>query len=198
MLHRLKALFQNKLVKFIVLFVLIYPIGYEWITLYSVNVAKNWWGAFWWDYVDLPTLDLLTTHSATVMRWFGVDLTVEGRLMYLANSAGNIRIDSACLALGLMVMFSALIISYPSKIKLKAIFIPVGILVIHILNVIRVSTVGIILAHYPQYKWPFVDKHHLFFDTSVYVFIFLMFVLFTKLSGKKLLAQEASASGNQN
>lgn len=190
MINRVKTFFQNKLIRFITLFVLIYVVGYEGITLYSVNVAKNMWGAFWWEYVDRATLDLLTQHSAAVMRWAGVDLVVNERYMYLANNAGNIRIDSACLAIGLMVMFFALIISYPAKPKLKVIFITVGLLVIHALNVIRVSAVGIILAKYPQYKWPFVDKHHLFFDTSVYVFIFLMFVLFTRLSGKKLLESE--------
>lgn len=187
MLDRIKTFFKNKLIRFITLFFLIYVVGYEWITLYSVNVAQNWWGAIWWDYVDIPTLDLLTSHSAAAMQWLGIDLTVQGRYMFLANNTGNIKIDSACLALGLMVMFTALIISYPSSLKLKLIFIPTGIIVIHLLNVIRVTGVGLILAKYPQYRWPFVDKHHLFFDTSVYVFIFLMFVLFTKFSGKKIL-----------
>ncbi len=190
MLNRIKTFFQNKLVRFIGLFLLIYVVGYEWITMYSVNVAKNWWGAFWWEYIDLATLDLLTSHSAAIMKSVGVDLTIDGRYVHLIKSGGTIRIDSACLANGLMVMFAALIISYPSSLKLKLFFAPAGVVFIHLLNVIRVAGVGIILDKYPQYRWPYVDKHHLFFDTSVYIFIFLMFVLFTRLSGAKLLPKE--------
>lgn len=144
----------------------------------------------WWDF-QIFTLDLLTTHSSFVMKLMGIGVTVtDARYMILENAVGNIRIDQPCLAIDLMFMFAFLIISYPSTYKLKAIFGIGGIIGIHFLNVLRVSGVALVLVKYPDLVWPLVDKHHLIFDTSVYILIFLMFVLFTRLSNKQLKRME--------
>lgn len=146
-------------------------------------------GGPWWDF-QIFTLDLLTSHSAFLMKLFGIGVKiVESRYMLLENSVGNIRIDQPCLAIDLMFMFAFLIISYPSSYKLKAIFGIGGIIAIHFLNVLRVTGVAIVLVKYPNRVWPLVDRHHLIFDTSVYILIFLMFVLFTWLSNKYLKAK---------
>ena len=85
---------------------------------------------------------------------------------------GGIGIGDYCLAIELMVLFTALIISYPAPVKHKLWFIPLGLLCIQVANVIRLVGLCILTVHLPKY----VDfNHHYTFRIVVFLFILLMY-----------------------
>jgi exosortase/archaeosortase family protein len=108
------------------------------------------------------------------------------------NGSGSVFMGISCLGISLMGGFIALIVSYPGKIKYKLWYIPMGILIIQILNVLRMSTLTL-LMHY-GFKYTFNDynlfcffkmNHHDLFNLFIYFIIFIMFVVYINKFGMK-------------
>ena len=97
----------------------------------------------------------------------------------------NVYIKNFCLGINTMFVFSALIIGFPGKWKDRLWFIPIGMLGIHFINIIRIVALclAIILSPTPENF-----KHHEIFDAIAMVFIFLMFMVWVRRSGKSSLA----------
>ncbi|MFN6038909.1 MAG: hypothetical protein ACK452_10620, partial [Bacteroidota bacterium] len=73
----------------------------------------------------------------------------EDRTFQLIGIVGGVNnpgvwVGTGCNALTLFALFSIFIISFPGKLKNKIWFIPLGILIIHFLNIIRVTCLAII------------------------------------------------------
>ena len=92
-----------------------------------------------------------------------------------------IGISDSCNGLILFVVFSGFIVSFPSTIKSKLLFIPVGILAIYFFNIIRIFCLALIYIYYPHY----LDfNHHYTFTLFVYLDIFLLWMAYVKKFGK--------------
>ncbi|MBC7864741.1 MAG: archaeosortase/exosortase family protein, partial [Bacteroidia bacterium] len=90
----------------------------------------------------------------------------------LSQFPGNYQgvwIGYACNALSLFVLFSFFIISFPGNWLKKLWFIPVGILLVHLLNILRVFALVLIAHHH----YDFLSFNHTYtFTILVYAFIF--------------------------
>jgi exosortase/archaeosortase family protein len=96
---------------------------------------------------------------------------------------GEVFIGVPCLGLGLMGVYTALIVAFPGKLKSKLIFIPAGILLIIILNILRISFLAIMLYYYPNqdnlsqtFAGFMVTYHHKLFNYGVLLIIFGIFI----------------------
>lgn len=103
------------------------------------------------------------------------------------QDGGKVYIGVPCLGLGLIGVYSALIVAFPGRIKSKLIFIPAGILFIIILNILRISFMAIMLYRYPNeafltktFAGFIVSHHHKLFDYGVLILIFIVFVIWVK------------------
>ncbi len=98
------------------------------------------------------------------------------------DGSNGVWIGSNCNAITLFSLFSVFIIAYPGKIKDKLWYIPTGIIIIHILNILRVIALVLIAYYYPQY----LNFNHTYtFTFLVYSFIFLLWMVWVnKFSGK--------------
>ena len=103
------------------------------------------------------------------------------RIFYKERSL--LLIVSNCNALELMVLFAGFIIAYKSKWQLKLVAIPLGIIAIHVVNVLRCMA----LVKLAGSSWSrfFYFTHHYLFTLIIYAFIFILWMGFIKLASKK-------------
>ncbi len=78
-----------------------------------------------------------------------------------------VRIGSSCNGLEPIILFAIFIIAYPGKLTHKLWFIPAGVIVIHLVNIIR----NYVLTLMVYYKMPSFDFFHR------YVFVILVYLL---------------------
>ncbi|MEO6305997.1 MAG: exosortase family protein XrtF [Bacteroidia bacterium] len=104
------------------------------------------------------------------------------------DGSNGVWVGSNCNAITLFSLFSVFIIAYPGKLKNKLWFIPLGIVAIHILNILRVIALVLIAYYYPQY----LNFNHTYtFTFLVYSFIFLLWMIWVnKFSIKKQAGHE--------
>ncbi|MCS4198135.1 exosortase/archaeosortase family protein [Salinibacter ruber] len=83
--------------------------------------------------------------TGTTLSGLGLDVAVEGRTVQLAQTSG-VRIVNGCNGLATIGAFIGFIVAYPGKTKRRLWFIPLGIAVIFLANVVRVSVLAGVLA----------------------------------------------------
>ncbi len=91
--------------------------------------------------------------------------------------AKAVWVGRGCMGRNLMGLFAGFIVAYPGKLKSKLFFIPIGIFVIFLINIVRIGGLAIILKCCPE-NLDF--NHHILFKYTVYFFIFLMWVFWVK------------------
>ncbi|WP_298155292.1 exosortase family protein XrtF [Flavobacterium sp.] len=84
------------------------------------------------------------------------------------------RIVEGCNAVSVMILFVAFIVAFSSRFLKTTLFIFSGVLLIHVLNVIRVGLISVAMRTYPQYK-DFL--HDIVFPLFIYGVVFGLWVL---------------------
>jgi exosortase/archaeosortase family protein len=98
--------------------------------------------------------------------------TNENRTMYFQNN-GYISIDLGCSGLKPILQFILLMLLFPGPWKHKAWFIPMGIVMVHLTNLFRITGLAVITVTIPEY-WEFA--HDNLFRPFFYVVIFFLWV----------------------
>ena len=84
------------------------------------------------------------------------------------------RIIEGCNALSVMILFTAFIIAFTGKWKHTISYILGGILLIHILNIIRIALLSAALFHFPEYEHLL---HGVIFPLFIYGVVFILWVI---------------------
>jgi exosortase family protein XrtF len=134
-----------------------------------------------YDFVITPytTLDSwlilqIISQAESILTFFGYEL-LEHNLystyhMGIKGTSGVV-IGNPCDGLSLFILFAAFIVVFKGKWWVKLLFVGVGILFIHILNVLRVVALALVVKYHPEQ----LDFHHSYtFTLLVYAFIFLL------------------------
>ncbi len=107
-------------------------------------------------------------------------IDLESDHVVLLLDSGNYRgiwVGDECNGFKLFSIFSIFIIAFPGDWRKKLWFIPVGLIFIHLANVLRVMALVMINNHYPEY----LDFNHLYtFTIFVYGIIFLLWLYWAK------------------
>jgi exosortase/archaeosortase family protein len=101
---------------------------------------------------------------------FRINITIEGQIMWFKNGSG-VSIGSACSGLKQIMQFVLLLIIYPGPWKHKSWFIPLGIILIYLTNLARVSGMAITAIISPE-RIRFI--HDTILRTMFYVVIFVL------------------------
>lgn len=125
-------------------------------------------------------LDTALTHniaaiSASVLRVFGYNATIDSAdlTMILMDGKPTVFIATFCDGMVLYALFTGFVLAFPGSSPHKVWFIPVGILLIYIVNVLRI--VALCLNHY--YSKSTVEfNHHYTFAFIEYGFICLLWL----------------------
>lgn len=84
------------------------------------------------------------------------------------------RIIEGCNALSVMILFVSFIVAFTGKFKKAIIFILFGLLLIHLLNIVRIALLSVALYHYPQHEH---ILHAVIFPLIIYGIVFLLWVI---------------------
>lgn len=111
---------------------------------------------------------------------FGIDIATSGRSIAAVNCEGyysHITIAPECTSLKQWLHWLFLMLLFPGPWKHKAWYIPLGLIIIELTNVIRTTGILTLLLYWPD-KFDFF--HDYLFKTFFYVVIFLMWVVWTE------------------
>lgn len=87
------------------------------------------------------------------------------------------RVVEGCNAMSVMILFVAFVIAFKGKLKYTFLFIISGILIIHILNVLRIALLAMALFHYPEYEH---ILHGVIFPLFIYGVVFSLWVIWVQ------------------
>jgi exosortase/archaeosortase family protein len=111
-------------------------------------------------------------HSKWLVGHF-LSITTIDRTFFFENGY-SLNIVFSCSGIKQMLQFALLILLYPGPWKHKAWYIPMGLVMIHLTNVIRISGLCVTMAYWPQH-WHFAHDYP--FRVIFYVVIFFLWVI---------------------
>lgn len=127
--------------------------------------------------------------NAAVLSAFGYEVLSAGRIIALPGGNG-IELVDGCNGLEVIGLFLGFVVAYPGTWKNRAWFIPAGILLIYLVNIIRIAVLVL-----TQVSWPgFFDIMHDYLTTSVfYLVVFVLWVIWAQLTDESLVGSESVA-----
>ena len=167
--------------KRIVLFLIIFLGTYgAWMMLYHGLIHP-------WGKLDTLVINDSSLWALWVLEHLGFD-TFQGnhetiRTIGISGTHG-LWIGDPCNGITLFALFTFFILAYPGAWKHKTWFIPLGITLIHVLNIFRIVALCIITLKAPDW----LDFNHTYlFQTLMYGFIFVLWYLWIrKFSPRKI------------
>lgn len=97
-------------------------------------------------------------------------------------------VGAPCDGFILFILFFVFIVAYPGPIKHKLWFIPTGIIVIHLINVVRLISLALIVKFSPDW----LGFHHDYtFTIFVYLFVFFLWYVWVNKFAPKSLKSES-------
>jgi exosortase family protein XrtF len=161
---------EKRILRFLLVFLGMYT---AWKLLYE-------WVIHPWGYLDTLVINDSSLWAIWVLDTLGFE-TFQGdhatiRTIGVQGSNG-LWIGDPCNGLTLFALFSLFILAYPGNWKHKLWFIPAGITLIHIMNIIRIAALCIITKKSPE----MLDFNHTYlFQTLMYGFVFLLWYIWIK------------------
>ena len=84
------------------------------------------------------------------------------------------RIIEGCNAVSVMILFVSFVVAFRGKMKSMLWFIPLGIVVIHCANILRIAFLAVALYHFPQAEHVL---HGVLFPLAIYGIVFLLWMV---------------------
>ena len=123
----------------------------------------------------------------------GYDIKTLGTTLYFPNN-GYIAVEGSCSGLKQFYQWIILMILFPGPWKQKLWYIPMGLVVIHLINIFRIVVLSVVVMHWPQH-WDFI--HLWIMRPFFYVVIFIMWMIWEekfRLPARKLSEKSSEVS----
>ena len=144
--------------------------------------------------LDDPLTQMVAKHSVWVLNQITPGNTFTAKPMIAGkNFEGEIQVSRVsridrngkpimniadeCNGLELFVLYFGFLLAMPAVIKRKIWFGLCGILIIHVVNILRCVGLGLLLMNWDTY---FDIAHHYIFKIMVYATIFILWIVFSK------------------
>ncbi len=152
-------------------------------------VGNILYGIFIDAYVDTPDpiTYWVTAQTSNIQNAFGGQSSIKindgiKSISMRYNGEGVVNVFEGCNGVNVMIVFVAFIIAYGGSIKRMLWFLPVGLLVIHFFNLLRIILLYVTAQHHNQY---FYYIHKYFFTAALYIVVVGLWILWVaKLSTK--------------
>ena len=150
--------------------------------LFTLGLCLCWFILydFWLSGLEDRLTFKVVDASVALLNTLGYNARASDYMIQI-NGMDMVFVYHACNGMILMALFSGFIIAFPGRWEMKLLYIPIGILVINLVNVLRVTALAI-NAHYYSHTVEFNHKYT--FTIIVYAVIFALWMLWIKrLSG---------------
>jgi exosortase/archaeosortase family protein len=138
---------------------------------YNANLAENY------NYIQWLKTALIVP-AVWVIKLFGL-YAIHNEMDVLVVNGPLLRINYACLGIGVMCFLVAFVIAFPAKLKAKWKLLVLGLILIYLLNMFRIVALGVLLGLYQSQRRNFT-YHHEVFNILVYICIFIMLYFWIK------------------
>ncbi|HNW90445.1 MAG TPA: hypothetical protein PKN48_12335 [Bacteroidales bacterium] len=151
-------------------------------------IVRIWWFGY---HILLKSTMFLSLHLSSLFTDTNITTTYR---YFLIENHGYLYVGNPCLCADVMCLFAAFIIAYPGRWKTKLWFIPLGLLAIHLINVLRIAALCLTKIYRPEW----MDINHKFiFNIIVFTFVFILWMIWVKrFSGADLLKKNATKQGD--
>lgn len=155
--------FKNPVFKFLIKLLFLYIF---WYLAYDLWLHPK-------ESIDLFVVKCSIIPAKALLQLLGYEVFTEGnRMIGIVGTSGVVMGDN-CNGLSLFALFSAFIIAFSGQILKKTLFITIGIAGIHLLNIIRITS----LAIFETYSYEFTEFNHTYtFTILIYGFIFMLWM----------------------
>ena len=122
---------------------------------------------------------LVSDQTRDLLNFFGEEATtrpheLEPSHKFAVHGKFVARIVEGCNAVSVMILFVAFVVAFKGKLKHTLLFILGGILIIHILNILRIALLVLALYYYPEYQ---EILHGTIFPLVIYSVVFILWVI---------------------
>lgn len=139
------------------------------------------YGLFIESYHTHPdAITINVTHQAnTLLSLLGPTLNVQPDLyaptvLLMKEHRVILAVYEGCNGINVMIIFVAFVLAFGGPFKKMVWFLPVGLVVIHLCNLFRISFLYFIVQHYERY---FYYVHKYFFTAILYLVIFALWAI---------------------
>ncbi|MCK5781303.1 MAG: exosortase family protein XrtF [Flavobacteriales bacterium] len=98
----------------------------------------------------------------------------EASVKFYLDDVYRIKIVEGCNGLSVMILFLSFIVAFGGSLLAKMIFVPLGILLIHISNIVRIAFLAYVYVYHYDYAQM---THDYIFPTIIYGMVFLLWVI---------------------
>jgi exosortase family protein XrtF len=131
------------------------------------------------DPVADPATRAITVQTSACINIIGGSTTFEqvnGKPSIALMEEGStiLNVFEGCNGINVMIIFVAFVIAFGGPGKAMLWFIPLGLLVIHVMNILRIGLLYIVAKHYSHY---FYYVHKYFFTAILYFVIFILWTI---------------------
>jgi len=121
-----------------------------------------------------------------LMRLFNCDISIfksafDPYLEVWYNQKYTLRIVEGCNAVSVFILFVSFVIAFSGKFKTTLLFILLGIFIIYVFNVIRITLLTILLFHFPEHEH---ILHGVLFPLIIYGMVFILWVIWVNKFSK--------------
>lgn len=171
---------KNPIVRFLTTFGFFYL---TWFLLYELLLHP-------WGKLDTLVINNSIYFSNAFLHLFGYETFISGsetvRTLGIDGTHG-LWIGDPCNGIELFSLFTCFILAYPGKWKNKAWFIPAGILLIHFMNIVRITALCIIVLKSPEW----LDFNHTYvFQVIMYLVMFMLWITWVRKYSHLKLARK--------
>lgn len=135
--------------------------------------------------LDEKIISNIVDASELILRFFSHDTYASkddlNMQMIGVDGAHPVWIGRPCNGISVMAIFAIFILVFPGKLKHKLWFLPAGIIVIHIVNILRVCALAAISYYKPSYLY---FNHTYTFTIIVYGLIFILWMVWVNRFSK--------------
>ncbi|WP_035694061.1 exosortase family protein XrtF [Flavobacterium soli] len=122
---------------------------------------------------------LVAEQVKSVLSFFDYSISLrpyskDASILVAVDGRSVVRIIEGCNAISVMILFAAFIVSFSRTFAKTLGFIVLGVILIHILNVLRIVLLIIGILKLPQYEHLL---HGVVFPLIIYGFVFLLWVI---------------------
>lgn len=171
------------IIKMLAIFSVLYFGSQFWI---GITSKENYYNQFIdqnLNYIKWLRISILNGASV-LCKLLGYSTQIENNISLQVINGYKINMVYSCIGIGIFSSWAAFIIAFPNKkIKQKLIWLFTGLLIVWILNVIRVSTLLILVNKSRNING--FNSHHTIYNTIAYFVILLLIYIYTNKVSKQ-------------
>jgi exosortase family protein XrtF len=123
--------------------------------------------------------EVVANQTETVLTWFdnqsySMPHLKQPSVKIFYHNKYVSRIVEGCNALSVIILFVSFVIAFSGKFKYTVVFIILGSIIIHVLNIARIALLSMAMFHFPAYQ---EILHGVVFPLFIYGVVFFLWVI---------------------